>query len=108
MTFIEWIRKVINPQAVKNGNSVALDDFSKDGMTEYCYPKIFIVHGDEYSWDISLAHTKRKSLTSHYEIWFNGKAFGGSKRIATGGLTLSKIRKGLKIVYNYYNIGDST
>lgn len=100
--FINWIREVINPQASKNGNSVCLDDYSKDGMTEYSYPKKFVVNGDEYSWDVSKAHTKNRSLTTHYELWFTGKAFNGTKRVATGELTLSKVRKGLKEIYEYY------
>ncbi len=95
---------MINPQANKNGNSVALDDFSKDGMTEFCYPKTFVVHGDTYSWDISTAHTKNRSLCTHYELWFTGKAFGGTKRIATGNLTLTNVRKGLKEIYQYYEV----
>lgn len=101
--FIKWIREVINPQANANGNSVMLDDFSRDGMTEYPYPKTFIVNGDTYYWNVSTAHTKSRSLTTHYELWFNGKAFNGSKRITTGEVTLSKVRKGLKEIYNYYN-----
>lgn len=100
--FIKWIREEINPQATPNGNSVVLDDFSKDGTKEYPYPKNFAVCGDKYYWDISSAHTKGRCLTTHYEIWFHGKAFGGSQRIATGELTLSKIRKGLKSIFDYY------
>lgn len=100
--FINWIREVINPQANKNGNSVCLDDYSKDGMTEYSYPKTFIVNGDEYSWNVSTTHTKSRSLTTHYELWFTGKAFNETKRIATGEVTLSKVRKGLKEIYEYY------
>ncbi len=104
--FINWIRENINTQATLNGNSVALDDFSKDGTKEYSYPKEFIVCGDKYSWNISSAHTKGRSLTTHYEIWFHGKAFSGSQKIATGELTLSKIRKGLQEIFNYYaNLG---
>ncbi len=103
--FIIWIREVINPQASKNGNSICLNDYSKDGTTEYTYPRNFIVNNDEYSWTISIAHTKKRSLTTHYELWFSGKAFNGAKRIATGELTLSKIRKGLKEIYEYYRTG---
>lgn len=101
--FIKWIREVINPQAYKNGNSVSLDDFSKDGLMEYSYPKTFVVNNDVYSWDVSLAHTKGRSLCTHYELWFSGKAFQGSKKIATGTLTLGKVRKGLKAIYEYYH-----
>lgn len=100
--FIKWVREVINSQSNYNGNSVALDDFSKDGVTEYSYPKVFTVCGDHYYWTISEAHRKRRSLTTYYEIWFYGKAFGGAKRIATGEITLNKIRKGLKEIFNYY------
>lgn len=101
--FIQWIREVINPQATYNGNSVCLDDFSKDGMTEYSYPKEFTVNGDRYYWNISTAHTRSRSLVTHYELWFNGKAFNGSKRIATGEITLSKVRKGLREIFDFYN-----
>ena len=100
--FIDWIREVINTQASKNGNSVCLDDYSKDGMTEYTYPKNFIVNGDKYSWTISSKHTKKRHLTTHNELWFAGKAFKGTKKIATGELTLSKVGKGLKEIYEYY------
>ena len=40
---------------------------------------------------------------THYEIWFNGKAFNGSKRIATGEITLTKVRKGFREIFNFYN-----
>ena len=103
--FIQWIRDVINTQATSNGNSVCLDDFSKDGMTEYSYPKKFIVNGDTYYWNISSNHTKGRHLTTHYELWFYGLAFGNAKRIATGEITLSKIRKELKEIFNFYNSG---
>lgn len=108
MKFNEWVRKVINTQARVNGNSVALDDFSKDGNTEYSYPKTFSVNGDTYSWDVSTAHTKNRHLCTHYELWFSGAAFGGTKRIATGTLTLGKLRKGLKEIYNYYYASEGT
>lgn len=100
--FIQWIRNVINPQATPNGNSVALNDYSKDGMTEYSYPKEFTVNGDIYYWNVSTAHTRNRSLVTHYELWFNGKAFRGSKRIATGEITLSKVRKGLREIFEFY------
>ena len=101
--FIKWLREVINPQAVPNGNSVCLDDFSKDGMTAYSYPIEFVVNGDEYSWTIIRYHTKRRHLCTHYEIWFHGKAFkGGHQKIATGELTKTKLKSGLKVIYNYY------
>lgn len=101
--FIKWIREIINPQATFNGNSVALNDYSKDGMTEYSYPKEFIVSGDNYYWNVSTTHTRNRSLVTHYELWFNGKAFKGSKRIATGEITLSKVRKGLREIFDFYN-----
>lgn len=101
--FIQWIREVINPQATSNGNSVCLDDFSKDGMTEYLYPKEFIVNGDMYCWKVSSNHTKGRHLTTHYELWFYGLAFRGGKKIATGEITLSKIRKGLKEIFDFYS-----
>lgn len=101
--FIKWIREVINPQAMSNGNSVALNDYSKDGMTEYSYPKKFIVNGDTYYWTVSSNHTKGRHLTTHYELWFYGAAFKRAKKIATGEITLSKVRKGLKEIYDFYN-----
>ena len=104
--FLNWIRNVINPQSKSNGNSVSLDDFSSDGMSEFFYPKRFFVNNDEYSWDISTAHTKGRHLTTHYELWFSGKAFNGNMRISTGLLTLSKLKKGLRIIYEYYNLAD--
>lgn len=100
--FIKWIREVINPQAKMDGNAVCLDDFSKDGMSEFFYPKRFIVNGDEYSWDVISRPTKNRYLTTHYELWFNGKAFNGTKKIATGEISLSKIRKGLREIFEYY------
>lgn len=101
--FIQWIRDVINTQATPNGNSVCLDDFSKDEMTEYSYPKEFTVNGDRYYWNVSTAHTKSRHFTTHYELWFTGTAFKGSKKIATGEITLSKVRKGLKEIFDFYN-----
>lgn len=104
--FIKWIREVINPQATPNGNSVALDDYSKDRMTEYSYPREFIVNGDTYYWNVSTTHTKSRSLVTHYELWFNGRAFNGSKRVATGEITLSKVRRGLREIFDFYNNGN--
>jgi hypothetical protein len=101
--FVKWLRNVINPQAVPGGNSVCVDDYAKDGMSEYSYPKEFIVEGDSYRWSVSSCHTKRRHLCTHYELWFYGKAFkGGCQRISTGYLTKAKLRSGLKIIYNYY------
>lgn len=103
MTFQEFLRTVINPQANKSGNSVSLDDYSRDGMTEYSYPKEFVVDGDTYCWWTGKRHTKYRCLCNHYELWFAGKCFaGGSQRIATGDLTKGKVRKGLKVIYKYY------
>jgi len=102
--FIKWVREIINPQAKPNGNSVCVDDYSKDGMSEYKYPQEFVVNGDTYNWAISRRHTKGRHLCTHYELWFYGKAFRtGSQKIATGNLTKTKLRSGLKIIYNYYS-----
>lgn len=100
--FKKWIRNNINTQAAQGGNSVALGDYSKDGMTEYSYPKRFTLYGDKYYWDISSRPTKGRHLTTHYELWFHGRAFGGDMKIALGQLTLAKLKKGLKIIYDYY------
>ena len=41
-SFLLWLREVVQPQAdPRSGNAAALDDFSPDGMREYCYPKEF-------------------------------------------------------------------
>lgn len=46
-SFLLWLREVVQPQSDPlSGNAVALDDFSPDGMREYCYPKEFTVSGD--------------------------------------------------------------
>lgn len=104
--FKKWIRNNINTQAAQGGNSVALGDYSKDGMTEYSYPKRFTLYGDEYCWDISSYHTNGRHSTTHYELWFYGRAFRGHMKIATGALTLSNLKRGLKIIYDYYcNMG---
>lgn len=101
--FISWIRTVINPQAdPRSGNAAALDDFSEDGNSEYCYPKDFEVCGCKYWWTVSLAHTRGRSLCTHYEIWFFGPAFGAGMRIATGGPTKANIRKGLRKVFDFH------
>lgn len=101
--FIAWIRTVINPQAKLDcNNSAALDDFSADGNLEYCYPEKFKVSGNQYLWTVSLAHTRGRSLCTHYEIWFFGPAFGAGKRIATGAPTKAKIQKGLRVIFDFY------
>ncbi len=53
-------------------------------MTEYSYPKEFIVNGDNYYWNVSTAHTKNRHFAAHYELWFTGSAFKCSKRITIG------------------------
>ena len=46
-SFLLWLREVVQPQAdPRSGNAAALDDFSPDGMREYCYPKEFTVSGE--------------------------------------------------------------
>ena len=101
--FVRWIRAVINPQAdPAHGSAAALDDFSSDGVSEFCYPKEFVVNGDTYCWTVSSAHTKGRHLCTHYEVWFFGKAFGAGMKIATGSPTKAKIRKGLKQIFEYY------
>ena len=92
--FIKWIREVINPQATPNGNSVALNDYSKDGMIEYSYPKKFIVNGSTYYWTVSSNCTKGRHLTTHYELWFYGAAFKGAKKLQLEKLHLVKLEKG--------------
>ena len=73
-SFLLWLREVVQPQAdPRSGNAAALDDFSPDGMREYCYPKEFTVSGDAYMWSVSSAHTKGRHLCTHYEIWFFGR-----------------------------------
>ena len=73
-SFLLWLREVVQPQAdPRSGNAAALDDFSPDGMREYCYPKEFTVSGDAYMWSVSSAHTKGRHLCTHYEIWFSGQ-----------------------------------
>ena len=107
--FVKWVREVINPQAsAAEGNSVCLDDYSKDGNTEYSYPKSFIVNGDSYYWTVSSWPTKGRGMSSHYELWFHGPAFVHNGRIATGDLTLGKVRKGLKQIYAFYEAGNKT
>ena len=104
--FLPWLREVIQPQAdPAKANAVALDDFSRDGMKEYCYPKSFVVQGDSYFWSVSTAHTKGRHLCTHYELWFHGPAFAPCQRIATGAVTKAAIRKGLRQIYRYYYRG---
>lgn len=106
--FKRWLRADINSQAdAECGNAVALDDFTPDGMHEYCYPKEFSVYGDDYRWTVSSTHTRRRHLCTHYEIWFFGRAFGPGLRIATGPPTEPKIRKGLRIIFDYYQKGTT-
>ena len=98
-SFLLWLREVVQAQAdPRSGNAAALDDFSPDGMREYCYPKEFTVSGDAYMWSVSIAHTNGRYLCTHYEIWFFGPAFGPTK---------AKIRRGLRKIYDYYYGGNS-
>lgn len=92
--FMKWVREVINPQADKfHSNSVNLDDDSKDGNTEYSYPKDFKVLGQQYSWTYSM----------DFQLWFHGPGFKDhNEKIATGELTKYKIWKGLKKIYTFY------
>ena len=98
--FIKWLREVVNPQAVF-GNNVCVDDYSRDGMTEYLYPIKFIVNGDQYDWTYGSHHTKGRHLCTHYELWFHSPAFG-HRKIATGPLNKTMLRKGLRVIYEYY------
>lgn len=103
MTFKEFVYNVICPQATPNGNSVAIDDFNREGTKEYCHPKEFTINGDRYYWSISKRHTKGRHLSNHYEIWFHGKAFNNTNsKVATGVLTKGKLKKGYRIIYDYY------
>lgn len=103
ISFTQWVRTVINPQADPGqNNAVALDDFSRDGMAEYCYPKEFTVNGDVYRWTVSTSHTPRRHLCTHHEIWFFGPAFGAGRRVATGSPDKTKVRRGLRIIYQFY------
>jgi hypothetical protein len=99
--FVQWIRAVINPQAT-NGNNVSVDDYAKDGMSEYNYPERFTVNGDHYWWSYGTHHTKGRHLCTHYELWFHGPAFRNSRRIATGPLTKTALRNGLRVIYEFY------
>jgi hypothetical protein len=105
MDFNTWVRKVINTQADNSKcNSVSIDDFSRDGMKEFLYPKYFYIDGDEYLWTITRKPTRGKSCATHYILLFGGKCFSHNNcQVATGELTKGKIRKGLKIIYDYYN-----
>lgn len=98
--FDKWIREVINPQANnKKSNAISVMDFSRDGEKEYFWPKDFIIDGVDYYWNYDRKHTKGRSLTTHGELWFHGGIFGQGKRIATGELTLSKLKLGFKEIY---------
>lgn len=67
-SFLLWLREVVQPQAdPRSGNAAALDDFSPDGMREYCYPKEFTVSGDAYMWsDFKRPHKRAWHLCTHY------------------------------------------
>ena len=88
--FLLWLREVVQPQADPNsGNTAVLDDFSSDGMREYCYP-----------------HKRAVSLHPLRNLVF-GPAFGSGQRIATSSPTKAKIRRGLRKIYDYYYGGNS-
>jgi hypothetical protein len=81
-------RAFIQSQARKNGNSVAVGDYSRDGSTEYSYPKRFSVNNHDYEWSIGSRGVKGKFMTTTRELWLgeidkNGKTVN-SVRIATG------------------------
>ena len=101
--FLNWIRKKISPQAIPNKDSVAVDDFNKEGTKEWSYPKEFKIGKDSYSWRVD------KHIGSG--IWFEGKAFEKlskkqgtySVKISPWPLTKAKLFKGFAIIYDYYN-----
>lgn len=73
-SFLLWLREVVQPQAdPRSGNAAALDDFSPDGMREYCYPKEFTVSGDAYMWSVSSAHTKGGISAPTTKFGFSGQ-----------------------------------
>lgn len=101
-----WLHTVIFPQA-GFGNNVCVGDYSKDGNTEYLYPKRFRINDDEYCWEVISAHTRGRHLTTHYELLFYGPAFKGKySKIATGPLTKAKLRKGFRVIYEYYSLKE--
>ena len=107
--FNAWIREVINPQA-SYGNNISLDDFSKDGMTEYLYPLSFIVNDIEFSWSYGSHTTRGKGMSSHYVLWLYAKGYRFHEKIATGEWTLGKTRKGLRMIFDRFTdvIDDDT
>lgn len=100
MSFNEF-KMYLSSMANMNGNSVTVDDFSRDGMTEYSYPKEFILNGNTYSWSIGSRHTKGKHLCTHLEMWGHGKGVG-SYKFATGQLTKNKLFKFFKDIHKFY------
>lgn len=100
MTFNEF-KRFVSSQAKSGGNAVSFDDYSRDGTMEYFYPKQFYVNGDLYYWSYSKAHTKGKSLSTHYEFWGHGKAVG-HKKYGAGQLNKTKLFKFLRDIHNYY------
>lgn len=94
MTFKEF-KMYISKQANKKGNSVTVDDFSADGMSEYSYPYNFTVDGIGCRWNMNKNHTKGKFLTTHYELWGHSP-LTGSYKVATGTLTKGKLFKFFK------------
>lgn len=107
-SFLLWLREVVQPQAdPRSGNAAALDDFSPDGMREYCYPKEFTVSGDAlYVVGFNRPHKGAVSLHPLRNLVFR-PAFGSGQRIATGSPTKAKIRRGLRKIYDYYYGGNS-
>jgi len=99
--FKKWVREVINTQAQPNGNAMLLDDFKEDGFGEYSYPKEFFVNGIKFWWSMGYYKTRGKGMSSHFEIWLHSTG-SFSERVATGELTLAKIRKGLKMIYERF------
>jgi hypothetical protein len=101
MTFQEFKQFISSQADNTKQNSVSVDDYSKDGMTEYFYPKEFIVNGDQYRWSLGKRHTKGRSLQTHYELWGHSETIG-SYKIATGTLTKGKLFKFFKDIHKYY------
>jgi hypothetical protein len=97
--FNSWIRNVINPQA-RHVNSISLDDYTRNGMTEYLYPKTFLVNGVEFRWSFGSRKTRGKGMSSHYELWLHANDWSFHEKIATGEWTLGKTRKGLRMIYD--------
>jgi hypothetical protein len=99
----------ISGQAITNGNAVCVDHYYNNGMSEYAYPKQFTVFGDKYYWSMSSWHTKGKSMSVHWELWFHGRAFPGrNERISTGELTKGKLFAGFEKIRQFYIVERGT